>query len=866
MRFYEMMNISYRNALLAKDLSIRVAENRRWLNTSMYLRYPFKPLLNGHYRASHTVLILQTNLNSNYQSVGSLIRIPSKLETHKNSSGNRFLHSTSSKLSVEKRQTKNETNSAIEEANAILTDLKNNADKSSSTLTVQQINECLTDLSKLRGRRRNPNRKQGTSVLNLTQVDIAQLAQRILEQMEHFNNTPNSNMRIYQPDIVTYNIVLNIWAKSDGGHFAAKNADHLLNRMISHYEMYSKQIPNTTDKKHMRKTPPICPNMISFHSVMDAWAKSKTSRSGRKAEELFHRMIQFYENLQKNDKKKHVEEVPNVRSYAIIIDAWANSGEKDAAERASFILDEIVMKTKNDQPHIQQDNEPKIKPNVILLNSVIKVRNLNLSNVILIDILYLCSLHLTIVIFIIYIYMKSFRSKAWTKSGKGGYAAQKAEEILNKMERSFESPSIHTSSGEMDDIYPAPTVRSYSLVLDAWAKSNEKGGALRAETILSKMHKLYDEGHDIKPNRFSYTIVINALARSKEKGTSQRAEDVLDKMIEFQKASDDSLAPGTATFNAVIDAWARSGEKNAGEKAELVLNKLERLSKKTPGLQPDITTFNSVMAAWSRCSKFVEGAVARAEALLLKMEKQDDNLKKILPNTVTCNSLLCTYRQSKLKSSLKKAEGLLEKMEASGTNSDFHIKPNLITYTSMIEVYARIHSKGMAKKAESVFKRIGNRSTKGKAFAGDTKPDIKAFSSLLQACANTRGTASEKREALTIALNAYDLLMKESRLNEGISPNSITYRILLEICGYLTANKIERERLLKESFLRCCNDGQVDRDVLKMFRRAASSELYNKLVEKRSIQSGRSHKNSITIYDLPPEWSVNVRNKRSKIS
>ena len=56
-----------------------------------------------------------------------------------------------------------------------------------------------------------------------------------------------------------------------------------------------------------------------------------------------------------------------------------------------------------------------------------------------------------------------------------------------------------------------PNTRTYTSVIDSWAKSGEKGAALRAEQILNSMISRYEAAGDpdVKPNVHTTNAVCN---------------------------------------------------------------------------------------------------------------------------------------------------------------------------------------------------------------------------------------------------------------------------------------------------------------------------------------------------------------------
>jgi len=66
------------------------------------------------------------------------------------------------------------------------------------------------------------------------------------------------------------------------------------------------------------------------------------------------------------------------------------------------------------------------------------------------------------------------------------------------------------------DHHLKPNTRTHTSVIDAWAKSGERGAAARAEHILNAMQSQFEEGNlDVKSNSHTYNAVMNACAFTK---------------------------------------------------------------------------------------------------------------------------------------------------------------------------------------------------------------------------------------------------------------------------------------------------------------------------------------------------------------
>jgi hypothetical protein len=73
------------------------------------------------------------------------------------------------------------------------------------------------------------------------------------------------------------------------------------------------------------------------------------------------------------------------------------------------------------------------------------------------------------------------------------------------------------------------------------------------------MQQLYEEGHkDVRPDTFSFASVLNAYANSNERDAATKAEDILRHMMTLHEEGNPSVRPNTICFATVIKAFSRS--------------------------------------------------------------------------------------------------------------------------------------------------------------------------------------------------------------------------------------------------------------------------------------------------------------------
>ena len=249
-------------------------------------------------------------------------------------------------------------------------------------------------------------------------------------------------------------------------------------------------------------------------------------------------------------------------SYSTVIGCLANKGDKTSAQKANEILENMIRL-------YEEEGKQECRPNTQTLNGAIL---------------------------------------AWARCGN----PQRADRLLDQMEKSFFSDKSSPS---------APTVVTYSTIMDGWAKSSHKESVHMTEQVFDRMQQMYQEhgNEKARPNLVSYVTLINALANARDPEAAQKAEDTLFRMYEEYKKGDTALKPNTQTISAVIEAWQKSGRRDAGERAEAVLDWMISLyeDQKDDHVRPNEYSFSSTISAWSK-SRHI-GKPLRARKVLNKM-------------------------------------------------------------------------------------------------------------------------------------------------------------------------------------------------------------------------------------------------------
>jgi pentatricopeptide repeat protein len=292
-----------------------------------------------------------------------------------------------------------------------------------------------------------------------------------------------------QPNVVTYNILLNAWAKEG----KVSNIEDTLQRMIR------LEIPG--------------PDSVSYGTLLSAYAKLGTLEAALKAESLLEQMLELYRHgmesakpnvisfssviqcharlgngekaeewLQKLHDLYQLYQDPDLKAdlpiYNTVIQAWVKSGQPEKAE--DFLRSMMAMD--NDRKS-ETDPGQYVQPNSQTFNTVLS---------------------------------------AWAKIGE----AERAEAILMEMHK------LHVD----DDFDTRPTVVTYNTVLDSYAhKTNRMMNADKKDNRSKNRNK--------KKEKHIRTNIED------EDAPWNRAEAILNHMIDLCRLGDNSVKPTARTWN-----------------------------------------------------------------------------------------------------------------------------------------------------------------------------------------------------------------------------------------------------------------------------------------------------------------------------
>lgn len=157
--------------------------------------------------------------------------------------------------------------------------------------------------------------------------------------------------------------------------------------------------------------------------------------------------------------------------------------------------------------------------------------------------------------------------------------------------------------------------------------------------------KLYGKGlGHVRPTRTVFNVLIHAWSRSKRPDSAKQAEKIFQWMESQYRAGDELVRPDEVSLCAVLNAWANQAENGGAERAQQIWEHTESISLEERGFQPTIAMPNIVIKAIARSKD--PDAVSKAEAILLRLEKDYRSGKNFLrPDVTTYSSVInaCAY-------------------------------------------------------------------------------------------------------------------------------------------------------------------------------------------------------------------------------
>ena len=197
------------------------------------------------------------------------------------------------------------------------------------------------------------------------------------------------------------------------------------------------------------------PDIFTYNSCLDGWMRGNSVNHATNAEKLLEKMA-----LGRTANGV----VPDRISYNTVIAAWAKAGRRNAWYRNSSKLGDENHLAKRAEAILYKMDASGIRPDTTSFNTCIS---------------------------------------AWSRSGQGKKAADRAEALLLAMEQLSEEGGSAEDEGSL----VCPDGRTYSAVIEAIANSGDHDAPYRAQKVIERMKRISK-----KPNIFAFNSARVATA------------------------------------------------------------------------------------------------------------------------------------------------------------------------------------------------------------------------------------------------------------------------------------------------------------------------------------------------------------------
>ena len=403
----------------------------------------------------------------------------------------------------------------------------------------------------------------------------------------------------------------------------------------------------------------------------------------------------------------------------------------------------------------------------------------------------------------------------------------------------------------LDAEFVSGPLNSYRVLSERAAERARRGGkrrpdasfAKKADELLAFVEQAYAKDPALSPDIKSYAMVVDAYAKV---GEPESAEAVLMRLEKVWKSGNEKVKPNTILYNAVLDAWAKSGRREAPKRAEAILHHMEQLNQQgNEDVRPDTVSYSAVINAWAKSRE--KGAAQRAEAILnhVLLKLHEGGREECCPTTISFTAVIDAWAKSRDKNAYAHAQKLFQQMRSMGKAAE----PNALTYNSLINALAVSSVPDKATKAFDILLEMEDMATKGNEAVAPTSI---TYGAVMKACAKTSGKLEARRQALRVALEAFDKLRKTSHLS---SANPMLYDSLF-ITIAIASKGSEYVNLVTQVFKFCCEDGALNSYILRNLRRNSPRDVFDRMIGTQ-IRDGRD----ISVTDLPAEWSKNTKSR-----
>ena len=512
-------------------------------------------------------------------------------------------------------------------------------------------------------------------------------------------------------DVSCFAMVASAYAKAGMGIKGAMSAERIV-------ETYISLTTSTAQKK----------NRVLLSAVVKAWALAD---DWTRAKKWLDRMIR---NAQENP-----EFGPDAMTYTAYIDALAKSTVKSNNEVKDEALD--ILEHMKTLPSTAQQ-QPNTYTYDAVMKCVARTNDMETMEVLLKDLVDRYN-NSNIKDRTMKPSARSYGAvmDAWSKSGRGLYAAQRADALLQELN------ALYQTTG---DIGYHPNEYAYTFVLTSYARVDPTDISIalarteqlllefERDELLSNSPQVYSAAMQVRvnpanptgaqeaeallrrittPDKIAYQTVIMAYAARDQ---PHAAERLLEEMIIFATARGSNEpafitkhGPTPITVAACAQAWLRcSRDETDVERADRLVRRLGAMyqDRMVPPNERHIDRwiFHAVLLAWAEQACATSGM--RAEALMQVMNTAFRGTmiqRQLTPTNETYVLTLDAWAASGHANCGSRAMRLLEELEVKHQSDPIHFPPpnNRALFPTILSV-VKSGEEGMVESAKELFSRI----------------------------------------------------------------------------------------------------------------------------------------------------------------
>jgi len=358
-------------------------------------------------------------------------------------------------------------------------------------------------------------------------VAVERLIKRLVDESEAGNEKA-------APTTVDYNLMLEGWARSGEGVFAAERCEQILTQMQARYEEGDSNVQ---------------PHLSSFKVVVMAWRQAQTTYSPIRAQQILEWMVALYTEG-KNDLA-----LPDSDCFDIVLQCFARSRLADAPRRSEKLLSMM------EKLH-RTTGSTKLAPRTISFNSVLSSWQKSNSPEVIqrsLDILaFMEKLHTiegnkrVAPDLVTYHIVLSTLAKSDEGISKNLLASRAltADNLLRSIQEQHKDGTLQFK----------PDTILFNSAIGLWAKSYQSGAFRKARSLLDRQLHLYQDGcTECRPDVIGFTSVISSCAS--ESGDNEERQKAFNVALStFQQLLSRSKVygePNHVTYGTMLKACAK---------------------------------------------------------------------------------------------------------------------------------------------------------------------------------------------------------------------------------------------------------------------------------------------------------------------